>query len=664
MSFIPLGVLLALAIAALMGVGLRLAALTGAVGLERTVAAAVLAGGAAVAEALGLGLVGLGSSPVALSLAAGLTWLACLRLPVPQRRVRDDLVRWWRGIGHRWQVVAAFVAVGAGYVVAWILSHPNVSFDSGLYHYPEVVAWVQSGHPGSVVRLSYDFPFGDYPVTDEVLMTWGAGIARSWIPIAVWPIAAYALLVNAGVVGLRNLRVPRAALALAVLAVALLPWAVRQLSETGNDLPALAWAAATVALCAGAPRRPGLLPIALLGAGLAVGTKTTPVVFIVVALALALWACRGDLRRLRWWLVLGAAGAVGVGGVWYLRNLIDHGSPLWPFLRLPGADPIPRIIGLANEPFLGRISATVHSTASDYATRLAGGLLALAAVPFAMALVRRRAVLLAGATTIVGFLAWARTPGTGLPRSKVLFIPEGYPFSESRYALPVLACAALTIALAARDGGRRTRIAALVVLAGAVLWSAIVIVTLPGQILPPAGRVLVVAVLGTVILVGLTGLVPDVRAFLQRSPRLRTALGGTVGAVLLVVILGAVLAPSGKGWTGRTANASTSQIIGLPTLGWAAYDAALRPHDRISFAGWALVGPLAGDRFQRRFSLLSSDATCVQVRTAAQQGWLVTTEPDYGHGFFGLTPFSANACMTGVKPRFAQKMRVYGPPVR
>ncbi len=663
MSFIPLGVLLAVAIAALMGAGLRVAACTGAVGLERTVAAAVLAGGAAVAEALALGLVGLGSSPVALSVAAALTWLACLRVPAPERRVRDDLARWWRGIGRRWQVVAAFVAVAAGYVVAWILSHPNVSFDSGLYHYPEVVAWVQSGHPGSVVRLSYDFPFGDYPVTDEVLMTWGAGIARSWIPIAVWPIAAYALLVSAAVVGLRNLRVPRAALALAVLAVALLPWAVRQLTETGNDLPALAWAAATVALCAGAPRRPGLLPIALLGAGLAVGTKTTPVVFIVAALALALWACRGDLRRLRGWLVLGAAGAVVVGGVWYLRNLIDHGSPLWPFLRLPGADPIPRIIGIAREPFLARVSATLHTTGSEYATRLAGGLLVLAAVPFAIALVRRHAVLIAGATTIVGFLIWMRTPGTGLSTSPIFFTPNG-PVSESRYALPVLVSAALTVALAARDGGRRTRIAALVVLAGAALWSAIVIVTLPGQILPPPSRVLVAALLGTVILVGLTGLVPDVRGFLHRSPRLRTALGGTAGAVLLAVLLATVLAPSGKGWTGRTANASTSQIIGLPTLRWSVYDRALRTHDRISFAGWALVGPLAGDRFQRRFSLLPSDATCAQVRTAAQQGWLVTTEPGYGHGFFGLTPFSANACMTGVKPRFAQKMRVYGPPVR
>lgn len=79
MTFVPLGALCALAIAALLGAGWRVAARTGSTGLERAMATAVLAGAAAVIEALALGLVGLGSSPVMLPLAAGPTWWVARR---------------------------------------------------------------------------------------------------------------------------------------------------------------------------------------------------------------------------------------------------------------------------------------------------------------------------------------------------------------------------------------------------------------------------------------------------------------------------------------------------------------------------------------------------------------------------------------------------------
>ena len=78
-TFVPLGALCALAIAALLGAGWRVAARTGSTGLERAMATAVLAGAAAVIEALALGLVGLGSSPVMLPLAAGPTWWVARR---------------------------------------------------------------------------------------------------------------------------------------------------------------------------------------------------------------------------------------------------------------------------------------------------------------------------------------------------------------------------------------------------------------------------------------------------------------------------------------------------------------------------------------------------------------------------------------------------------
>ena len=68
--------LLGVSLAALWGAGVRVASLAAPGGLERAVAAVVLAAAVAVVEALALGLVGLGSDPLALGAAACLTWLA------------------------------------------------------------------------------------------------------------------------------------------------------------------------------------------------------------------------------------------------------------------------------------------------------------------------------------------------------------------------------------------------------------------------------------------------------------------------------------------------------------------------------------------------------------------------------------------------------------
>ena len=164
---------------------------------------------------------------------------------------------------------------------------------------------------------------------------------------------------------------------------------------------------------------------------------------------------------MRRWLLVALLAAFVVGGIWYLRNLIDHGSPLWPFLRLlPGADPIPRIIDLSNDPLLGRVGETLDGHLGEYLARIAGGIVLLLAAPVFMALVRRRPVLIAGTTAIVGFVAWTRTPGTGLSHSSLVLSPQGTALSETRYLIPVFATCAVTVALAAREGDRRLRLAA------------------------------------------------------------------------------------------------------------------------------------------------------------------------------------------------------------
>ena len=112
-------------------------------------------------------------------------------------------------------------------------------------------------------------------MTDEVLQTWAAG-SRGRGAGRCLPFAAMALCIAAGWTGLRTLRVPRPFAAAAVAAVVTVPWVFRQLNEVLTDLPVLAWASATAALCAAVPQRPRLLPIAVVGFALAIGTKTTP----------------------------------------------------------------------------------------------------------------------------------------------------------------------------------------------------------------------------------------------------------------------------------------------------------------------------------------------------------------------------------------------------
>lgn len=624
---------------ALLGAGFRLASLAAPSGLERAVAAVVLAAAAAVLESLVLALFALGSSPPALALAALATWLAARRLlPAPASPL-GELASALRSL-RRFERIALGAALGAlAAYVLWLLRRPSLGLDGAVYHLTEVVMWVQQGTPGSVEPITYEFPVGNYPVTNEVLLAWAAGLSRSLVPIVLWAPFCLGLAAASGWLGLRRLGVSRVPAAIAPAAVLLIPVVIDQLRGPTTDIPALAWLVSCAALAVCSARRPALLAPALVAAGLAVGTKTTTLPFATLTLAIAAWRLRHALPALTPALCAAAAAAAAAGGLWFARNLADHGSPFWPFVSAPWGDAVPPYLKQFDTSLLERPRATLDGRAGDYLDLLGGGPLLLLLAVAAAVVARRGTVLAAGAAVAGGVLLWARSPYTGNAGVNAVL---DLSLSTTRYLLPVLAAAALTLALATRLRGWIGRAAVGGLLACAA-WSAVAAFSqgfprAPSLLVPIAG-----ALLGA-----LAGAAAG-----RSHPRTGLALplaAAAAGAVAL-----ALAAP---GFPGRYAE---SRNIGSELVAWAQTRSDIRDGSiPVAFAP-APVGVLAGDRLRHELELIPADERCERVLARARRG-LVVIRRDPLDRFFH--PFTAARCLRSQRPLYddGREFRVYGPP--
>jgi hypothetical protein len=645
MREVVLHVLLALAILALGGAALRIAARAAPAGLERAIAAFVVGVALAIAEALALGLIGLGASPVALSLAAAATWAATRALPAPQPGIGTEVGRWWRARGPAEQVATAVAAGALAAWVAWLLRYPSIGFDSTVYHYPDIAGWIANGKPGSQLFLSYDIPYGNYPLTDEVAQTWAAAIARSWVPISLWNPLLLVVLTGATWQTLRNLAVPPRVAALATAAFVSTPLVLRQLNEPQTDLPALGWLACTAALATGAGRRPALLVPALVAAGLGIGTKATVAPEIVLVLAYGGWLARDRLRPLLPWLGLGLAGAFVVGGIWYVRNIVQHGSPLWPFVAAPWGDEPPRFLGLIDQSFIDRPLDTLDGRLGDYSSMLGGGWIALAG-GLAVLLVglfaplrdarMRRTLRVAGALAVLGTLIWSASWGTGLQTAPELPTPAGWPISTIRYLLPAVGLAILAIALAARLPGWLGQ-AAIGLLALILAWSLVADLQL-GSPYTPSILVFAAGGLAGLAVLGLARFVP-------RPPR--------VPAWAAAIAIGALAAPIGNGYIERTVDVVGSTAPASGIVKWFTEQPGFEDDDwKIAVGARAVPGTLAGDHFTHELELVPADAPCSELRRLPDETPLVVSGPGWWVGLIGLNPFNAPRCMASEDAAF------------
>jgi hypothetical protein len=629
--------LLVLSLACLAGAGLRLAALTGATGLPRALAAAAFGASAACLCALLLGLVGLGTSPVLLPLAAVALWLAArLRLPAPSPRPGDELMRVWNATPLAGRLLAGALAGAWLAWTAWLLRYPALGIDSVAYHLTEIVGWIHTGRPGAVVPIVPGLPVGNYPLTNEVVLAWGMGISRSFVWASLWTPLALLLLAGGGWSGLRALNVGRLPAGLGVAAILAVPVLTNyQQNGANTDLPALAWLVTAAALAARTRRHPALLVPAVLAAALAAGTKTTVLPLALLVVALAAYEARARLRALAAPLAVAAAAGVVVGGYWYLRNLVDHGSPFWPFVATPWSDPPPGGVGgeQLDVSFLDRPRLTLDEIGEDWLRLIAGPLAMVVLALVAPLAARRRSVTLAASATAASVLVWMNAPFTG-------YSVRGFEvatISTVRYALPAFACAALTLALATRSERRAARVLGLGGLAlglalGLLQTADLGFPSVPGPSTLPAG-----ALVGA----GAAGLVTYLGARLPAPGRAIRSAALPVAAVALAL----VLAAASDGYVRR--HAETARLFGTDMIRWFTEQPGF--DDGRTLTGVPiLLAPLAGDRLQNTFEWVDRSPSCAPIRRRAAEGWVVVLASPRAR----IEPASAARCLRASRPAY------------
>jgi hypothetical protein len=306
-------------------------------------------------------------------------------------------------------------------------------------------------------------------------------------------------------------------------------------------------------------------------------------------------------------VLLAAVAAVGVGGVWYLRNLFAHGSPLWPLVAAPWGDDVPPFLERFDARFVDDPAGTWDARAVVYGTYVAGGLALLVGGVLAPLVSRRRAVVAAAAAALGLTLLWTVAPYTGLSDRADL---QALGQSTYRYLLPAILAATLALALAAR--GRVSTAAVAAVLAGATVWSVIEVLDAGSPFVPSAWLVLASLAGGAIL--GLLAI---------RVPlSTHTVLKGTqvpVGAV--VAVIGALLlVPAAENWARRHA---LTQFEDHELVRWIVEQPGFEDGDDPVAQAPIVNAALAGDRLRHAIPLVTEREGCAAVRDRARDGWVV-----------------------------------------
>jgi len=277
-----------------------------------------------------------------------------------------------------WLLTGVAVVAGATVLAEWgalTIQSYDVGirgFDSLWYHLPWAASFAQTGSITGLrfTDLEYLTPF--YPATAEMLHglgivllgrdTLSPGINLVWLSLTL--LAAYCIGRSRGVGAATTIG--------AALAMGTMMMDYSQAGAAANDVVAVFFLLAAVALLITDPGRPAARVFAAIAAGLAVGTKLT-VLAPVLALSVGVVVIAPRGRRLGT-CVLWLGPLIVAGGFWYLRNLIVVGNPL-PWTSFAGilptpAPPLQRQTGFSVAHYL----TTTHLWSRFFEPALASGL--------------------------------------------------------------------------------------------------------------------------------------------------------------------------------------------------------------------------------------------------------------------------------------------------
>lgn len=309
------------------------------------------------------------------------------------------------------------VAAGNSLLTQAAVKTGSPDFDTQWFHLPFAAGFVQQHSVTALHFVSVDDLHQFFPANVELLHAVGMLAFGRDILSIVLNLAFVALALLAGwCLGRPRGAAPATALAVAVV----LAWPQILYMSGGSamdDVPALAFGLAAVALVAHAGSDRAVLLAAAIAAGLAAGTKATTLAFAVV---LAIGACLATAPgRRRDAAGLWALGLVAGGGFWYVRNAAAIGNPVPGSLSLlPSPHYVDQWGTLVHQIAQGTLTLSSVAHALDFAYGPAWwAVCALAVIGFALGLAPSRAgwERAATAAAVANVIAFAFSPFGDLP---------------------------------------------------------------------------------------------------------------------------------------------------------------------------------------------------------------------------------------------------------
>ncbi|MDP2691971.1 MAG: glycosyltransferase family 39 protein [Candidatus Gracilibacteria bacterium] len=246
---------------------------------------------------------------------------------------RQLLFRQHRSGGHQWiwAVFGFLILFGAIELFNAFIQFPW-EYDTIAYHMPIVVEWIQQHSLWDVFYAAWGGPLGYYPSNHELMVSWLvlpfghdylANLMNFWI-IALMVVVTYKIMREMGVGDFLSW--------LAGALVMVMPIFLRQMGTGQVDmLMALGVVISWYYFLRSYKRQDGLLlfPV-LFSMAIMLGTKYLSVVYILPLLVIFFFLAGAWRKTHRlWWLwfllVLGT-----LGSMWYWRNLILTGNPIFP----------------------------------------------------------------------------------------------------------------------------------------------------------------------------------------------------------------------------------------------------------------------------------------------------------------------------------------------